>query len=74
MIAIAGFVGTLIVFARKDGMKEQRIIQLEQTVVELKIENKEIIEQANVQVNENIKTNTKLDLLLTHFGIIEPVR
>ena len=70
VIAILGFIGTLLTFSYTSGKKDQRIAQLEAVVVELKTENKEITIQLKEQNEATIKVNERLGILLDYFGIV----
>lgn len=72
IIAILGFVGTLLTYSYTSGKKDQRIAQLEIIVVEIRMETNDIRSQLKVTNEGLVKNNSYLELLLDYFGIAKP--
>jgi hypothetical protein len=74
VIAIIGFVSTLLAYSYTEGQKEQRISELEKVDTELRLENKEIKIKLDGQFGELRSVNSKLELLLDYFHITDSTR
>ena len=74
IIAILGFVGTLLAYSYTSGQKSHNIVELQKAQKELEKEQKAINTRLDEQFSIIQNTDSKLNLLLDYFNITDSTR
>jgi len=74
IIAIFGFIGTLLAYSYTSGAKSHDIAELQKAQIELEKEQKAINIRLDEQFSIIQNTDTKLGLLLDYFNITDSTR